>query len=426
MLSQGNCNWIERRCTLIQESKQDFTYIDLFSGCGGLALGMHQAVWTAHYAIEKNADAFETLRFNLIEKENHFIWPEWLSESVHDINEVLQGHEKELRALRGKIMLVAGGPPCQGFSMAGRRKENDIRNTLVDSYLHFIDLVAPDSLLFENVKGFTQPFNSCAEDNQGKNYSEYILEELRARGYIVRAQMLDFSKYGVPQRRVRFILFASKIVDPNVFFETLAGNVKIFVKSKGIPRRVCLKSAISDLEKVNGQQCCPDSKGFMSGQYGSPKTSYQHYCRNGARKGRVPDSHRFARHRDNTVVRFQELLERDIRDRNISRLLNEQYCIKKNCFSVLNAKLPSPTLTSNPDDHIHYCEPRTLTVREYARIQSFPDWYEFKGTYTTGGDLRKSDVPRYTQIANAIPPLFAEQVGLTLKQLLIMKNTAFE
>ena len=93
-------------------------------------------------------------------------------------------------------MLVAGGPPCQGFSMAGRRKENDIRNTLVDSYLHFIDLVAPDSLLFENVKGFTQPFNSCAEDNQGKNYSEYILEELRARGSIVRAQMFLNAEFG--------------------------------------------------------------------------------------------------------------------------------------------------------------------------------------------------------------------------------------
>ena len=115
-----------------------------------------------------------------------------------------------------------------------------------------------------------------------------------------------------------------------------------------------------------------------------------------------------------------------VRDQNISRLLGEQYNIKKNCFSVLSANLPSPTLTSNPDDHIHYCEPRTLTVREYARIQSFPDWYEFKGPYTTGGDLRKIDVPRYTQIANAIPPLFAEQVGLTLRQLIIAANAKSE
>jgi len=410
----------------VGKSKQNFEYIDLFSGCGGLALGMHLAGWKAHFAIEKNPDAFETLRYNLIEREEHFIWPEWFPLSTHDINEVLISHGKELKKLSGKVMLVAGGPPCQGFSMAGRRKEDDVRNSLIDSYLRFVDLVAPDSLLFENVKGFTQPFNNCAENNQGKNYSKYILEELRSRGYLVEAKMLDFSMYGVPQRRVRFILFASKTITPEVFFTTLSSNVKAFVQSRKIPRRVSLKSAISDLERVHGQQACLDSPGFMSGQYGSPKTSYQRYCRNGARKGLVPNSHRFARHRDNTVTRFQELLEMGVRDQNISRLLGEQYNIKKNCFSVLSANLPSPTLTSNPDDHIHYCEPRTLTVREYARIQSFPDWYEFKGPYTTGGDLRKIDVPRYTQIANAIPPLFAEQVGLTLRQLIIAANAKSE
>lgn len=401
-----------------------FTYIDLFSGCGGLALGMHNAGWKAHFAIEKNEDAFKTLEYNLIDKNSHFFWPAWLSLSTHDINEVLTSHEEHLRALAGNVTLVAGGPPCQGFSMAGRRQEGDTRNTLVDSYLRFVDLVSPDSLLFENVKGFTQPFNSCAEDNQGKNYSEYILKELRSRGYSVSYQMIDFSKYGVPQRRVRFILFASKTIDPTVFFATLEANVKSFVKARNISRRVSLKSAISDLEKINGQQPCPDSTGFMSGQYGNVKSNYQRYCRMGARKGSIPNSHRFAKHRAPTIKRFNELLTLNLQDRNISKLLGEKYSIKKNCFSVLSANMPSPTLTSNPDDHIHYCEPRTLTVREYARIQSFPDWFEFKGPYTTGGEKRKIDVPRYTQIANAIPPLFAEQVGLTLSQLLDTKKQA--
>lgn len=73
---------------------------------------------------------------------------------------------------------------------------------------------------------------------------------------------------------------------------------------------------------------------------------------------------------------------------------------------------------SIPDDYIHYSEPRTLTVREYARIQSFPDWYEFKGAYTTGGKRRAEQVPRYTQIGNAIPPLFGEFTGIVLKELL--------
>lgn len=408
------------------QQNSTFTYIDLFSGCGGLSLGMHNAGWKAHFAIEKNEDAFKTLKFNLIDNENHFLWPAWLPQSTHDINEVLTAHKDNLRTLAGSVTLVAGGPPCQGFSMAGRRQEDDTRNSLVDSYLRFVDLVSPDSLLFENVKGFTQPFNSCAEDNQGKNYSEYILSELRSRGYSVSHKMLDFSKFGVPQRRVRFILFASKTIDPQLFFATLEKNVKVFVKAHNLSRRVSLRSAISDLEKVNGQVPCPDSKGFMAGQYGNAKTSYQRYCRNGARKGTVPNSHRFARHREHTIKRFQELLALNVQDRNISKLLGEQYSIKKNCFSVLSANAPSPTLTSNPDDHIHYCEPRTLTVREYARIQSFPDWFEFKGPYTTGGEKRKIDVPRYTQIANAIPPLFAEQVGLTLNQLLAEQKKAVE
>ena len=402
----------------MSRAKKGYTYIDLFSGCGGLALGMHNADWNAHFAIEKNEDAFKTLKYNLIDKESHFLWPDWLPQSTHDINKVLGAHEERLKALAGSVTLVAGGPPCQGFSMAGRRQEDDTRNSLVDSYLRFVDLVAPDSLLFENVKGFTQPFNNCAEDNQGKNYSEYILDELRSRGYAVSSKMLDFSKFGVPQRRVRFILFASKTIDPIVFFSTLEANVKPFLNARNIPRMVSLKSAISDLEKINGQQHCPDSKGFMSGQYGNVKSNYQRYCRKGARKGTVPNSHRFAKHRGPTIKRFKELLVLDLQDRNISKLLGEKYSIKKNCFSVLSANTPSPTLTSNPDDHIHYCEPRTLTVREYARIQSFPDWFEFKGPYTTGGERRKIDVPRYTQIANAIPPLFAEQVGITLNQLL--------
>ncbi|MBQ8241728.1 MAG: DNA cytosine methyltransferase [Bacteroides sp.] len=403
----------------MQDTNKQYIYIDLFSGCGGLALGMHQAGWKALFAVEKNEDAFKTLRHNLIDRNAHFEWPEWLPIQVQDINTMLVEHKKELIALRGKVKLIAGGPPCQGFSFAGRRQENDIRNTLVDSYLRFVDLVCPESLLFENVKGFTQAFQTNAEEDAGKNYAVYILDELKQRGYNVKAEMLNFSNFGVPQRRVRFILFASKTISPITFFETLNKNVKPFLNEKNLSRRVSIKSALSDLERCNGEAQCPDSKGFMSGRYGNVKTKYQRFCRQGARKGKVPDSHRFARHSEETINRFQELLNTEnIRSKNISRLLKTQYGIKKNCFSVLDPKIPAPTLTSNPDDHLHYCEPRTLTVREYARIQSFPDWYEFQGRYTTGGKSRKLDVPRYTQIGNAIPPLFAEQVGRALIQLM--------
>lgn len=393
-------------------------YIDLFSGCGGLALGMHQAGWKALFAVEKNSDAFKTLQYNLIDNNAHFEWPEWLPQNTYDINELISTYETELKALSGSVSFVAGGPPCQGFSTAGKRDEKDNRNQLVDSYLRFVDLVNPDSLFFENVKGFTQAFNKNAENKKGKIYSSYIISELKTRGYSVHSKIINFSDYGIPQRRERFILFASKKISPEDFFNALNRNVSSFLETKKLSKTVSLRAAISDLEKKHGTVTCPDSKRFHSGKYGKAVNNYQRYCRSGARKGNVPDSHRFANHRDDTVQRFNELLNLNIREKNISGILNDNYGVNKNCFSVLSAKKPSPTLTSNPDDHIHYCEPRTLTVREYARIQSFPDWYEFKGKYTTGGDCRKVDVPRYTQIGNAIPPLFAEQVGLALNELL--------
>ncbi|MBK9567244.1 MAG: DNA cytosine methyltransferase [Saprospiraceae bacterium] len=132
------------------------TYIDLFAGCGGLSLGLHQSGWKGLFAIEKSPFAFSTLKYNLIDTLNHFDWPDWLEKTQHDIDQVLARKNKELKKLRGKVDLVAGGPPCQGFSTAGRREESDHRNELISSYIKFIRLVQPKIIFFENVKGFTQ------------------------------------------------------------------------------------------------------------------------------------------------------------------------------------------------------------------------------------------------------------------------------
>lgn len=114
-------------------------YIDIFAGCGGLSTGLLSAGWTGLFAIEKNADAFSTLKHNLINNQEHFLWPSWLPIQECDINELLKKHADDLRALQGKVTLVAGGPPCQGFSMAGKRDKNDQRNKLVKSYIKFIN-----------------------------------------------------------------------------------------------------------------------------------------------------------------------------------------------------------------------------------------------------------------------------------------------
>ncbi|CAA0162944.1 DNA cytosine methyltransferase [Tenacibaculum maritimum] len=395
------------------------TYIDLFSGCGGLSLGLHNAGWKGIFAIEKSEDAFNTLEHNLIKKKKHFDWPNWLDQKHHDINQVLEDHSENLIALRGTIDLVAGGPPCQGFSMAGRRIENDSRNDLINSYIKFIDLVKPKLIFFENVKGFTQGFKK--NDKKGEAYSIYVKKELEKVGYSVKGQLINFADYGIPQKRTRFILVGiqNSFVEntPNLseetFFEEIKNNKENFLISKNLTVNPSLENAISDLLQSNGQ-VESETPNFKAGIYGEIKSKYQKYLRKYKKQQSKVDSHRFAKHTDVVRNRFQIALDENL----TSATYRERFNLKKSSTKILEANKPTPTITTLPDDYIHYCEPRIMTVREYARIQSFPDTYQFKGKYTTGGKRRTQEVPRYSQIGNAIPPLFGEQAGLVLKQLI--------
>ncbi|MCT7616188.1 DNA cytosine methyltransferase [Aliarcobacter butzleri] len=395
-------------------------YIDLFSGCGGLALGLHNAGWKGLFAIEKSKDAFSTLEHNLINKNTNFDWPDWLPKKNHDINNVIEVYQNQLRELRGKISLVAGGPPCQGFSMAGRRKEEDERNKLIDSYIKFIELVQPKILFFENVRGFTIGFKQG--NKRGEAYSVYVVNKLKELDYDVKGKIVDFSEYGVPQKRQRYILVGTKKDNAEKFFDLLVQNRASFFKSKNLELEkdiTSLSDAISDLLQSNGTEESPDTKNFRAGIYTKARTSYQKLMRQDKNLiNKIANSHRFANHKKETVEKFDYILKNARVNKNISDEIKAKYNLKKRTIVPLCSDSPTPTLTTLPDDYIHYCEPRILTVREYARIQSFPDSYEFKGGYTTGGDRRKTDVPRYTQIGNAIPPLFAEQAGLVLKEMI--------
>ncbi|WP_312174206.1 DNA cytosine methyltransferase [Chryseobacterium sp.] len=399
-------------------------YIDLFAGCGGLSLGLHNAGWEGLFAIEKSPDAFATLEHNLISKKKHFNWPDWLPTQSHDINEILEVYEDNLISLRGSVSLVAGGPPCQGFSMAGRRNESDERNDLINSYIKFVELVQPDLIFFENVRGFTMEFKKNKE--KGIAYSELVLKNLRSHGYIVKGKLINFSEFGVPQKRTRFILVGMKGDLPKAsqeavdhFFDDLEISKYSFLKDKNLSLINTVEDAISDLLQSNGLVDSIDSPNFKSAKYGLIKSKYQRYSRKNIRSY-VPDSHRLAKHQDSTVSKFKYILELTENRRNldISNEIRETYNIKKHTIIPLCGNNCSPTITTLPDDYIHYKEPRILTVREYARLQSFPDWYQFRGKYTTGGKSRTKEVPRYSQIGNAIPPLFAEQAGLGLKNLI--------
>ena len=383
-------------------------YIDLFAGSGGLSLGLHNAGLHGIFAVEKNKDAFSTLKYNLIERKNHFSWPNWLEMKNWDINELLEVHSKELAELNGSVDLVVGGPPCQGFSMAGKRKNNDIRNQLMHSYIEFIKLVQPTMLFFENVQGFTVGF----KDHKDKQkYSDILVSELRELGYNLDYKIVTMSEYGVPQNRKRFILFASKNGAYEIFFDELLKNKDCFLRDRGLKIPITISQAINDLKKSYGEVDSKDTKAFKNGKYGRATSAYQKLMRNNIERVAFPDSHRFAKHKSETIDLFKRLMTASEKSIRITPSMNLVEGLKKRGVTPLKKNSICNTITSIPDDYIHYDEPRIMTVREHARIQSFPDDYEFKGPYTTGGERRKTDVPRYTQVANAVPPLFAEQVG---------------
>ena len=396
------------------------TVIDLFAGCGGLSLGLYQAGWHGIFAIEKNPCAFETLKHNLIDNKNHFDWPKWLPKEPLDILEVNKKYKKELKQLRGTIDLVAGGPPCQGFSMAGKRVKDDVRNQLVFAYIDFIQMVRPKLILFENVKGFTYAFDK--KDNpDAVPYSVIVVDRLKKMGYDVSAQVIDFSEYGVPQRRKRFILVGvQKSVKKRAgdFVKKLKENRDSFLSERGLSKDTAIIDAISDLLRSNGTVPTPDRKNFLSGVYGEVTSHYQEYMRLGV-EGQIPQSHSFAHHGADKLACYKKLLaEYPVKGKRIDGKAREAWGIKQRGLFILDGKDVAPTITNMPDDYLHYQEPRIMTVRECARIQSFPDWYEFKSKYTTGGDQRKKEVPRYSQVGNAIPPLFAHQAGLVLNEMI--------
>lgn len=395
-------------------------YIDLFAGCGGLSLGLQNAGWTGLFAVEKNEDAFSTLQHNLIVNRNHFQWPDWLPQTNLDINELLKNYEEELLGLRGRVQLLVGGPPCQGFSMAGKRTGNDIRNRLYNSYIKFVEIVEPQMLFFENVHGFTVGFNRMYKGKmkKGEPYSQKLIKQLKKLGYNVEHDVVLMSDYGVPQKRKRFILFATKEGEAKIFFDRLTQRKEEFLLDKKIKVPVTVSEAIGDLERQHGQVQSVDSPGFMNGLYGEISSSYQALMRTEINADVLPDSHRFAKPKQETIELFERLMNASDDAIRITPKMGLVDGLKKRGVTPLKSGCVCPTITSIPDDFVHYSEPRIMTVRESARIQSFPDDYFFFGKYTTGGERRKYDVPRYTQVANAVPPLFAELVGLVLQEMI--------
>lgn len=389
-----------------------YQVLDLFSGAGGMAEGFLQAGFDIPFASDRSPQAALTYEYRHREQLGYK-----LDYFCGDVQELAE--EKKLRKFLGKeffnIDVICGGPPCQGFSMAGKRNPDDLRNQLVRSYINILKQVQPKYFVMENVTGILSAkfsvYQGQSQHYENELVTKVLLKEFREIGYEnVVVKTLDASDYGVPQRRKRVIFLGTRD-DINIHLlhpEPLTGT------------KISAKEALSDLENI---------------EIGSKEEKYRRDTESkyqiDSRKGRTPDfkgkkvksqklvNHETSKHTPLVIERFNLLSPGDDFKKiynNLSEDQQERYKTRKhNCRRMLPNE-PSPTVLTLPDDMVHYSKNRILTVRELARLQSFDDSFEFLGKRTTGGVLRKQETPQYTLVGNAVPPLLAKAIALEIKK----------
>ena len=400
------------------------TYIDFFAGCGGLSLGLGEAGWQGIFAIEKDPMAYKTFQHNLIDEDSvhcHFTsWPEWLEKSPHDIEDILDNVNivKKFKELKGKVTLVAGGPPCQGFSVAGARKGNDPRNLLVFKQIKAIKILRPRFALIENVGGFEKKFVCRPSDRTTVSIAEEAMSALKSIGYNVGKIEINAADFGVPQTRRRVLIFAiddCPDIDVSALVQDMLKESSIEIREKfGLPtdRYVNVNEALSDLAG-NDIVDEPEFPSFRTCKYLPVSSAYQELMRRNYNE-EIPSSHRFNKHGERIVNLYSAAIKTQPPGRLSKEFLYEHGCHSNKRY-ILDTNTACSTITTAPEEIIHFKYPRCVTLREMARIQSFPDDYRFYGRYTLNGPSRGIDVPRNAQIGNAIPPLVGMAIGKSLE-----------
>lgn len=389
-----------------------YKVLDLFSGAGGMAEGFIQAGFDVPYASDRSQQAALTYEYRHREQLGYKL--EYFCGDVQELAE-----EQKLKQFLGRdffdIDVVCGGPPCQGFSMAGKRNPDDLRNQLVRSYINILKQVQPKYFVMENVTGLLSAkfslYQGQSQDYEDELVTKVLLNEFREIGYKnVAVKTLDASDFGVPQKRKRVIFLGTR---NDINIQLLHPEPLEFQK-------ISAKEALSDLENIE--------IGSKVEKYKSKaKSEYQIV----SRAGRTPNSkgksiassklanHETSKHTSLVMERFSLLSPgEDFKKiyNNLNEEQQERYKTRKhNCRRMLPNE-PSPTVLTLPDDMVHYSKNRILTVRELARLQSFDDSFEFLGKRTTGGIRRKQETPQYTLVGNAVPPLLAKAIALEIKK----------
>jgi DNA (cytosine-5)-methyltransferase 1 len=300
---------------------------------------------------------------------------------------------------------------------------------LFEKYVEVVRLIRPRMLVLENVPGMKVAHVSKEDRVRGKMEAESFYDKLRKRlddiGYVAEGHLVNASDYGVPQKRSRLIVIGirSELAgllkgDVGFAFGELAKSRADQRKEMGISKDVSARQALSDLETKHRklQDCADPPPGYQELDYKEPLTEFQRLMHKDA-YGPM-NSMRLARHREDVRERFRLLQERCEEGGKLNEELRAEFGINKHRIHIMAPNEPAPTITTLPDDILHYSEPRILTVRECARLQSFPDWFHFQGKYTTGGAKRVKECPRYTQVGNAVPPLLAKAIGIAITRCL--------
>lgn len=400
------------------------TFVDLFAGCGGLSLGFEFAGWSPVLATEISPEARATYMANRSHLRDPV--PVVLGETRELLGkfEELTGELAKTNHLKD-VDAVVGGPPCQGYSGIGyRRTFRNVSRQEVPSNFLFLEMVAiikllrPKVFLFENVRGILTSRWTPA-GHKGEIWNEVRTAFTSIKDYYTGFDVLHAKAYGVPQNRPRVFLVG---IRRDLGFEPDPEGVASGLLPRPRFRPPDPEELLSDLVDRDYQP------GLVTVVYPrDPKNPVQNWFRthNGvvSRKGDPLFEHEYSNHSPRIVDKFQHMIAHGT--------IPDEYATKKFAQRVIPRKWgklgPTITATSLPDDYVHYSQPRSLTVREWARLQTFPDWYRFSGKRTTGGRRRAGDpssgkwareVPRYTQIGNAVPVILARAIGEHLRSLI--------
>ena len=341
--------------------KNNYKFIDLFSGCGGLSFGLEKAGHKCILGVDQSKDAIETFACN--HPNAH---------AIHaDIHKFTKTKLEKLINV-DDVDMVVGGPPCQGFSTVGKGDANDLRNSLFQQFVRIVRITSPKIIIFENVTGMLAKKNELI--------LKRIFSSFEKLGYNMDARVLSADDFGVPSRRKRTIIIGVKGGQP-LFPTPRFGKKKPYIS---------VREAFSDLSSVNGEIFNHDlERSKLSNKLDEKRLKY---IPDGAGVRYEKDEIKYLPKRLRFDVDWNEINEKRFRQTRLQRLPWD---------------VPGPTILTSRTMYYHPQENRYLTAREAAKCQSFPNEFVFKGSVTA----------QFRQIGNAVPPELARFIGKEIKKI---------